>query len=429
MYFCSYVTLLTCCDLTGNRVGPPFEQRGESSGQQSLGVVGGPARVQSVPIGGVSIERLCEGLMVLKLIVVVLLFFLIFGDLGKSAEPARTQNIIEKSVLGLTGAIVFLELPAYPSAVPWPTWIVAVVLGVLAVSSPILGVVEHRLSPDRETYALSRFPMHLITNLLGAGVAAGLLVLERQVVRAQASGFDFSYDFLFNIFLPLSTMTAFVFIRWQQVGFATAASGAPSNVVIETNEAVGSASEAHSRDVPDVPEVGGTASQEDVMFENSLDRWHQLANFLHLSLVIFVVTTTLLHLLAYSIYAAKAGSPLEFTWQAASAICCGLAFLLACGTPWASKDRGVYLTFLTGTPAALSATVMSLAMFQASEGRNIATFCIVLLSYAIYVHLVLRDVKARGEMVERHYYAAFTIAVVLATLLAGFYLAPVDSGI
>lgn len=193
-------------------------------------------------------------------------------------------------------------------------------------------------------------------------------------VAHSTSGFPdfidrFSSEAAFNILLPLSTFLILAFVRYQQL------------------EAC--------------PDIDERVDRRDVDWEEricgfSLRHVHQLLNVGYLIVVTFTGTTTLLSLFAFALIRAKAGQPLPVSWQMFLAIGISLAFLFACGSRWCRQYRSVYLTFLTGTPAALCAALVWLSLFQSSPLRNIGAISMVLIGYIVYSVEVVLDERASG---------------------------------
>ena len=82
----------------------------------------------------------------------------------------------------------------------------------------------------------------------------------------------------------------------------------------------------------------------------------------------------------------------------------------------------MYLTFLTGTPAALGAVVFWLSWFRDDVIRNFAVVSIVGIGYVLYCVEAVLASRAQGEKLHLNYFSALGIAVVLTVLLGALYL-------
>lgn len=309
-------------------------------------------------------------------------------------KPERTQRILTAPVLAVAIVASLNEVAAYPAALPIPPEIVAAVLIAVATLAPLLGLLEHLAFKARkgmhEPFKPDRFAGHLLTNLIGAAIAIGLLWLARDAGGVATTDKVFSNDFLFNVFLPFSLVIALAIIRGQQADTC-----------------------------PELDTSKGEVD-ESCYYEQSLNRWHQVANFLHLTLVVYVSTTTLLYLLGVTMRAAHRGQPLEFHASTGIVAALGLVFVLVCGLPFIAKDRPVFFTFATGTPAVLCAVSFWFAMFRPSSDRDLWTYVIVIGGYIIYVALMALD-QYRSGKTGFHFFGALAVAGVLSTLLAGMY--------
>jgi hypothetical protein len=317
--------------------------------------------------------------------------------------PERTQKVVGFVVGAIAMACTFLGIPLYPAESPAGPLVVAVFLVAFAFVPPLAGMLESKYRKNGQAVystglvpgTSNRFPGHLITNVLGALAASSLVWAAHST-----SGFDgfiagFSNDAAFNIMLPLATIVMFAFARWQQV------------------DACPDIDERARRREPD---------WEDGITGFSLRHWHQLTNVLYLIAVTFTATTTILYLFAHAMAQAKAGQPLAVSWQVIVTVVVSLGFLYACGGPWSREHRAVYLTFLTGTPAALGAVLVWLSLFSEDPARNIAAMSIVGIGYVLYCVEVVLGIRRRGEKLQLHYFSAAGIAVVLAVLLSALYL-------
>lgn len=346
------------------------------------------------------------GVMSMTLVKIVsLVFQVLLMGLDTFAPPVRPEKI-QKALSYAIGAATLLctsiGISLYPGELPAGPGEITGILLVLASIPPVLGALESKLrkngqavySTGRVPGEPNRFPGHMSTNILGALATSGLIWTARST-----SGFDsfvvrFSNDAAFNIMLPLATIVIFAFVRWQQL------LACPD---VDHNSALDPA-------------------WEDGIAGSSLRHWHQVTNVIYLVVATFTATTTILYLFAHAMMRAKTGHPLPISWQAIVTIVISLSFLYACGGPWSRKFRAVYLTFLTGTPAALAAAIVWLSLFEGSQTRNIAALSTAGIGYGMYCIEVVLGVRGRGEKVQLHYFSAAVIAIVLVTLLIALYL-------
>lgn len=321
-------------------------------------------------------------------------FFLIVGQLMPKPKPeaiAQTINI----GLGIVALwFTFAHVAAYPAALPISTRALSLIFLTIAISSPLLGLLENRLRAPKVAYSPNRTAGHLITNALGATLATASVALARRFPGNDSDPARFTNDEILNVFLVLSTIVVLFFVHFQQTG-----------------------SEATRG--KEAAEPAAALQRE---YENSLARWHQLMNVFHLITMTFVATTSFVYVLAVSMLGARNGMPLEFTWEAAFMISSALLFTLACGLPQSRNNPSVFLTFLTGTPAILIAAVLWVGFFQDSFGRNAFAFVSTTTAYACYVGLVIWDLRDRGEKPAPHFFAALTFALLLAAFLVALYL-------
>lgn len=325
------------------------------------------------------------------------------GVLREFSPPVRPERI-GKIVGILIGAIALIctafGLALYPAALlTSPVWI-ATGFVLLALLSPLAGLVESRVRKNGQAvYSTgivpgtpNRLPGHLITNVLGALAVAGLVWVAHSTNGFDAFIAKFADDSAFNIMLPLATAVVFAFARWQQVNAC-----------------------------PTIDERATEANHEDLIAGFSLRHWHQLLNVLYLIVATFAATTAILCLLAFAMEQSKAGHPLTLSWQAVLGIVISLLFVYACGGPWARDNRAVYLTFLTGAPAALCGVLIWLSWFREGAARNIAALAVVGVGYPVYCVEAVLGSRNRGEKVHLHYFTATGIALILVILLSAMY--------
>ncbi len=320
---------------------------------------------------------------------------------GQEFVPPVQPVLIQKTLMYLFAVIAlgftYLGIPLYPAAGPVGPLTVAVGLVAFALVPPFTGLLESKCRLDGESvYSIGRqFPGHLLTNILGALASSAFVWVAYSTNGFHEFVARFPHDAAFNMMLPLATIVVFSFARWQQV---------------------------HA--CPDIDELVNEKNSDwkVKITGSSLRHWHQLTNVLYLIIVTFTATTTFLYLVAYGMEQAKAGQPLAVSWQVILTILVSLSFLYACGGPWSREYRAVYLTFLTGTPAALGAVIIWLSWLRDDAIRNIAAVSIVGIGYVLYCVEAVLASRAQGERLHLHYFSAAGIAVVLAVLLGALYL-------
>jgi hypothetical protein len=319
------------------------------------------------------------------------------------SPPVRPERI--RKIVGILIGVIALicttfGLALYPAALRTsPVWI-ATGFVLLSLLSPLAGLVESRVRKNGQAvYSTgivsgtpNRLPNHLITNVLGALAVAGLVWVVHSTNGFDAFIAKFADDSAFNIMLPLATAVVFAFARWQQVNAC-----------------------------PTIDEPATEAKREDLIVGFSLRHWHQLLNVLYLIIATFAATTAILCLLAFAMEQSKAGHPLTLSWQAVLGIVISLLFVYACGSPWARDNRAVYLTFLTGAPAALCGILIWLSWFREGAARNIAALAVVGVGYPVYCVEAVLGSLSRGEKVHLHYFTAAGIALILVILLSAMY--------
>jgi hypothetical protein len=316
--------------------------------------------------------------------------------------PARIQKVLGTAISGVALVFTTLNIPLYPAALPIGPIELGVGLVFLALLSPVAGLIESRGGKNGQAvYSTgvipgtpNRLPGHLLSNVMGALATAAIVWGARSSVDLPAFDVQFPDDAAFNIVLPLATLTVLSFARWQQV---TAC--------------------------PDIDERARRGPDPDEgIVGYSLGHWHQLANILYLIGAFFTAMTAVLYMFAFSMEQAKAGRPLPTSWQAIVAILLVLGFFFVCGGPWSREHEAVYLAFLTGTPAVLSAALIWLSWFQNSTFRNIAALSITGLGYLVYCVEVVLHNRARGDRLQLNYFTVASVAIVLVTLLGALYL-------
>lgn len=346
------------------------------------------------------------------------------GCFSHGVRPARGYRWTF-AIFGLLAlAPGFARISVYPAVLPIPTAGLVVLLIAIAVLPPVLGLLEARAKPMSPIYSKDRFREHLFMNLIGAALAGTLLVLARDPGKNLKVAERFTNDYSLNVFLILSVMVSAMLIRTQQMkSCATEVEALSRDRLSALPE--GASDLAVLKWVmmkPDVlPEVSNCYE------EDSLVRWHQLGNLVHLTFAVFMGTTSLMYLLVEAMIAARDGDPLDLPVAVLLVLALGLGFILACGNRRVNKGvRSIYVMFQTGTPAVLCGTILWLSLYERSELRNVAAFSLVTLGYIIYVGTLTVDLARHGEKVEPYHYASLVIAMVLAILLAGMYLTPIS---
>jgi len=339
----------------------------------------------------------------------LLLSLMLFGllYLGPSIRPDLVKNILGFAITALATVFTAFGISLFPASLP--VGVIAATLCALAVIPPILGKLEAKYRKNGQAVystgvkpgAPNRFPGHITTNLLGALATSAIVWVvhttdgfDRHFAGASGeSALEVNYA-AFNITLPLATVVVFAFVRWQQVDAC--------------------------RDI-DARVKRGDADWENQIVGYSLRHPHQLANVFYLIGVTFTAATTILYLVAYAMARSKANDPLAISWQVVVTIVICLSFLYACGSPRSRENRAVYLTFLTGTPAALCGVLVWLSLFEGGVARDFATISIVGIGYIAYCIEVVLGSRSRGEKLELHYFSAAGVATVLVVLLGALY--------
>jgi hypothetical protein len=326
---------------------------------------------------------------------------LALAEFSPVVRPERIQKVVRILIGVIAPLCTLFGLALYPVALRTnPLWIATGLVG-LALLSPLAGLVESRVRKNGQAvYSTgvapgtpNRLPGHLITNVLGALAAAGLVWVAHSTNGFNVFIAAFADGAAFNIMLPLATVVIFAFARWQQVDTC-----------------------------PDIDErATREAAHEDLITGSSLRHWHQFLNVLYLIVATFAATTAILCLLAYAMEQSKAGRPLILSWQVVVGIVVSLLFVYACGGPWARDNRAVYLTFLTGVPVALCAVLIWLSWLREDAARNFTALAVVGVGYVAYCIMVVLNSRNRGEKVHLHYFTTAGIALILAVLLGAMY--------
>ncbi|WP_445165447.1 hypothetical protein ACTXG7_16145 [Mycolicibacterium sp. Dal123E01] len=311
------------------------------------------------------------------------------------AQPSKFQEPIVFVVGSATIAATTLNIPFYHYLMASNLWVVGGALLALAIAPPVIGVIEARVRRNPDVYATDRFNEHLRNNFVGF-VATLLFILAAR----WTTGFDdftvqFKNESAFNIVLPLTVVTIFAFVRWQQ------------------DKADEDLDARMERKDPD---------WERKIAGFSLRYVNQLANVLYLIVVTFTAAGTILYMFSYTLNQAKNNSPLSLSLPLALAMVGVLGFLIVCGLPSMKKFQAVYLNFLTGTPAALMVIVVWIALLKESHLRNYFALGVVVIGYATYSLLVIIGNRglARAKL-QLHYYSSMAFAVALTLLVGALY--------
>lgn len=306
-----------------------------------------------------------------------------------TAQPAQIQRafVFLSSVLALS--FTGLGIPLYHLVLFLNPLVVLAVLLTLAVIPPVSGLIEARKDPH--IFARDRFVGHLLTNVLGAFAATAFVWVGHATAGFDQFTIEFKNEAAFNIVLPMTTIVILAFVRWQQLSAFS--------------------------DLDEYVKKHDDSWKEKIQ-GYSLRHIHQFTNTVYLITVTFMGAGMILYLFAFTLEAAKSGEPLSLTWQLVFAIIALLAFLFACGLPQARKHQAVYLSFLTGTPAALIVSVVWLALLKESTARNILALSIIVVGYVLYTAEAVLGSCRDKDKIQMHYFSAAAFAVAL-TLLAG----------
>ena len=352
--------------------------------------------------------------------VVAFIFFL--GLLGADyyaphAHPQRQVKLAAFAVSGIAGAVTIFHISLIAILIPVDIWIVPLALLALSIAPPLIGLAEaHHKKNGQAVFATgvsgaeaNRFPMHLGTNILGA-LAVTLLYLAARTL----SGFlEFSQRFelgpLFNVALPVSALIALQFARTEQVKKA------------------GGALEKFPADELKRRVVG-----------YSMSHLHQMSNTLYLTIATFIYGSLLLYMISYALESRQGGEVLPVTLPVVGAIIMTLIFFLACGLPIDYLNRfkafralnieprrpegAVWMTFVTGTPAAIAVAAMWLLLYQCSVLRNVSLVTIVLMAWTLFAVEVILNEGAIAGRLYLHYYSSLAVALMLVVLLGSVYL-------
>jgi hypothetical protein len=315
------------------------------------------------------------------------------------AQPERRQKNVVFIINVVALSLTAFSIPLYHFVLGVMPIAVGAGLLALAIFPPVSGLIEARGEGNSGIFTKDRFYPHLATNVLGALAAAAAVWVGYSTPGFDEFTIQFKDEAALNIVLPLTTIVIFAFVRWQQV------------------------SECPNLD--ELVEQKDSGALEDGIRGFSLSHLHQLSNAIYLIAVTFMAAGMILYLFAFTLDSAKHHHPITLSWQIASAIVGILAFLFACGIPKVRKHQAVYLTFLTGTPAALTAVVVWLALMQQSAIRNIFAMSIIIVGYVLYSTLaVLGSRRDDKEKVQLHYFSAAVFAVVLTLLAGTLYMSP-----
>lgn len=311
------------------------------------------------------------------------------------AQPTKVQEPIVFFVSAVSLVATSLDLPFYHYLLATNVWIIIGVLLTFAVAPPIAGIIEAKLRNNTKIYERDRFNAHLRNNIIGSAAAAAFILAGRWTSGFDAYTVTFKNEAAFNIVLPLTVITIFAFVRWQQEQAC--------------------------------PKLQELMDAKDPTWEGkitgfSLRYVNQLLNALYLILITFTGAGTVLYMFAFTVVQAKDSHPIALSWPLAIAMVAIMAFLLACGLPSMKKFDAVYLNFLTGAPAALMVIVVWIALLEKSTVRNVFALCLVIFSYATYSLLVIAANRQQGKKRSPlHYYSSMAFAVALTLLTSALY--------
>lgn len=322
--------------------------------------------------------------------------FAFVQDMLPQAVPKGISSLFFKIVAGLTLVLTAFKISVLDALLSFGPWGIALPLTLFGFAAPCAGLWEASRRGE-PVFARARFRAHALTNALG-GAIAGVMVWA----AATTAGFDdfnksFGDEAAFNIALPLATTVAIAFARSEQ--------------------------ERQAAGVVDLDGDEKDPSVERAVVGYSLRHIHQLLNTVFLASVVFVSGATMLYLFAQAISSAKQGSPLTLSVPVVVAVILVLGFFLACGLPNIRDSRTVWMTFVTGTPAAIAVALVWLGLFEKSAVRDVVITVTAGGAYVGYcVELVLAE-RAQGRSVQFHYFSSVIILLVLTMLLGAVYLA------
>lgn len=367
---------------------------------------------------------------------------LLFGWKIPTVYPKSIHGWLQSIISVFALAMTFFDYSIFPaSGSVSPMW-VAVALIALAMVSPLAGLITARFAAngqavyfvgerkgmrtrwaemkeklsrrnaneERQAFSekknepKSRFAPHIVSNISGALVASALYWLAYRTPGFENFVASFPNDAAFNVLLPVMTVVVLAFVRYQQTLIC-----------------------------PNLDDRMREPDGKTQITGYSLRHFHQIANVVHLIVAAFIASASYLYLVAYAMRNAKAGHPLELSWGVILAITATLAFVCLLGTPRLRVDRSVYLTFLTGTPAALGGAIVWLLWLKHDVLRDSVAFSIVGIGYVTYCALLAwahQDKEADASERQStkfswpplHFFAPMAIAVVLSVLLATAYL-------
>ena len=344
-------------------------------------------------------------LVVPGIVFFIALVLLYAQNYARPVYPTETYKNLIVAVSAFTTFFTIFNISLYTLN----PWLVGSILLGFAIAAPIAGYFESRRLPDgQDVYCTTdRFWGHLLTNLLGAMTAFALWGVVHSVPSVADTFVKSlsSVNILFNVMLPLSAVAAFLFVRTQQV------------------DAFRKRDNQHNIDEGKSPDEESDRENKIVGF--SLKHWHQQLNFIHLVFATSVASASGLLLVAHGMQATGIGLP-AVSWLVIAAIFATLGFLFACGLKWSRDNRAVYLTFLTGTPAALGGAILWLSCFRANAVRDATIVAVAGIGYVAFcVEAVFADWARdnRRGCPPLHYFVPMAVAVVISVLLCIAYFA------
>ena len=340
-------------------------------------------------------------LVVPGIVFFIALVLLFAQNYARPVYPTETYKNLSVAVSAFATFFTIFNISLYTLN----PWLVGSILLGFAIAAPIAGYFESRRPIDgQDVYCTTdRFRGHLLTNLLGAMTAFALWGFAHSVPSVADTFVKSlpSVNILFNVMLPLSAVAAFLFVRTQQV------------------DAFRKGDNQHNID----EEQSSLREKEIVGF--SLKHWHQQLNFIHLVFATSVASASVVLLMAHGMQATGIGLP-AVSWLVIAAIFATLGFLFACGLKWSRDNRAVYLTFLTGTPAALGGAIIWLSCFRANAVRDATMVAVAGIGYVAFcVEAVFADWARdnRRGCPPLHYFVPMAVAVVISVLLGIAYFA------
>lgn len=338
----------------------------------------------------------------------------IFPKMPK-AQPEMFQFgfVAVSSVFALVCS--FIGISIGPGTLPVNPLILGAILMLLAIAAPVAGVIEARYSKaGQKIFARERFRPHLRNNCAGAAAATAILLAGRSTHGFDAFAKQYRSDAAFNIVLPLTVLVILAFVRVQQIDRCPQLDKLLRKEGNEWQQCIGG---------------------------YSLKHWHQFINTVFMIVATFTAATMVLYLFAYAMKQAQHGQPSPLSPQLCGAIILLLVFFFACAVPPSKKkdlkiDKqsgsvddpdtsglgAVYLTFVTGTPAALIVALIWFALIKNSLLRNVVAAVVITGGYLLYTFFAVLGSRRDGDdRLQLHYFSGAAFAVVLIVLAGTLY--------